>query len=200
MKNPYQYWNEIDAKFSKRKIQAMGPPPTSPLHDLFLHLIMVNGCRGIPEFNALKAAVRHSTCRNLRSDGNFISAGRNPNSTIGWLEDHPSGIGIVDYPLYLKYRDGHTASRMHGYPPTPENISIGTYPLSQPIYLYIKRKHVKAIKGLQQFLYESTSERAISMDGYLVDKGFIPLDDIGRNRARDQAIGLGLISMENLRQ
>jgi phosphate transport system substrate-binding protein len=53
-----------------------------------------------------------------------------------------------------------------------------------------KFAHVGAVKGLQKFLYELTSEHAIGPEGYLVEKGFIPLDDRGRNAARDAALSL----------
>ena len=59
-------------------------------------------------------------------------------------------------------------------------------------------EHAHALPGLQGFLYEFTSERAISPDGYLVtnEVGFVPLDDIGRNRARDMALSLRPLALE----
>jgi phosphate transport system substrate-binding protein len=83
---------------------------------------------------------------------------------------------------------------VEGIFPTTQSIADGTYPFAMPIFLYVKVQHMNAIKGLQQFLYEFTSERAISPDGYLEEKGFVPLDDIGRNRARDRALSLATIS------
>jgi phosphate transport system substrate-binding protein len=54
---------------------------------------------------------------------------------------------------------------------------------------------VPSISGLQQLIYEFTSERAMSPNGYLADTGLVPLDDRGRNRARDHAISLQPLSL-----
>jgi phosphate transport system substrate-binding protein len=95
-----------------------------------------------------------------------------------------------------QYQDVVAANPIDGVAPTHENISMNRYPFSRPLYFYVKTKHVSAVKGLQQFLYEVTSERAIGPDGYLLEKGFFPLDDIGRNHARDRALSLKTIDME----
>jgi phosphate transport system substrate-binding protein len=77
---------------------------------------------------------------------------------------------------------------LYGVLPAPDNIANGRYLFARPIYLYVKSKHVDAVKGLQKFLYEFTSEHVIGPEGYLVEKGFIPLDDRGRNTAHDSAL------------
>jgi hypothetical protein len=48
------------------------------------------------------------------------------------------------------------------------------------------------VPGLQQLVYELTSERSLSPEGYLAEDGLVPLDEQGRNRARDRALALGL--------
>ena len=58
------------------------------------------------------------------------------------------------------------------------------------MYIYVKNRLINEIPGLQAFLYELTAEHTISPDGYLVSRGLVPLDDQGRNQARDMAISL----------
>jgi phosphate transport system substrate-binding protein len=96
--------------------------------------------------------------------------------------------------LYQENDDVIAANAINGVSHTSENISNGRYALARPIYLYAKTKHVDAVKGLQKFLYEFTCEHAIGPDGYLAQKGFVPLDDQGRNSARDAALSLAPIA------
>ena len=113
---------------------------------------------------------------------------------INWLHEHPDAFGIMPFLLYQENNDVNAANDINGVSPTAENITNGRYALARPIYLYVKTKHVDAVKGLQKLLYEFTSEHAIGPDGYLAEKGFIPLDDQGRNSARDAALSLAPIS------
>jgi phosphate transport system substrate-binding protein len=112
---------------------------------------------------------------------------------IKWLRNHPEAFGILPFLRWQENDDIIAANSINGLNPTTETVSNGRYALSRPIYLYVKTKHVDAIKGLQNFLYEFTSEHAIGPDGYLAEKGFIPLDDQRRNSARDSALSLAPI-------
>ena len=122
---------------------------------------------------------------------------------VKWLQEHSNAFGILPFLLWQENDDIIAANTISEFSPTAENITNGRYALARPIYLYVKTKHVDAVKGLQKFLYdldfarfryEFTSEHAIGPDGYLAQKGFIPLDDQERNSARDAALSLAPIS------
>jgi phosphate transport system substrate-binding protein len=192
--NPYNNWNEIHSSLPSSKIKVMGPPPASPSNDAFFELIMEKGCQGFSKVASLQKAKRPRLCQTVRKDGAFIAGSRYENSLVQWLKENPDGFGIARFALLGKNEGIIAANPINGVEPTLESISNGSYPLFRPIFLYVKTKHVDAIKGLQQFLYEFTSEHAIGPEGYLTEKGFIPLDDRGRNRARDMAFSLATIS------
>jgi phosphate transport system substrate-binding protein len=194
VQNPFAKWSEIDPSLPNKKIEIMGPPPTSPVYDAFLELVMAKGCQSSPEIFAQDEAQRFTICRTIRKDGGFVSGSRNEGDLVQWLQDHPEAYGITRFSLLQDNQDVLAGNLIDGVAPTSENIANGSYHFARPIYLYVKTKHVSAVKGLQQFLYEMASERAIGPDGYLADKGCIPLDDIGRNRVRDLALSLATIS------
>ncbi|MGB5690368.1 MAG: substrate-binding domain-containing protein [Woeseiaceae bacterium] len=64
-----------------------------------------------------------------------------------------------------------------GVAPTFDAIANGDYPVSRPLYFYVKKAHVDVIPGLRGFLREFTSERAWGEEGYLSDRGLIPMPD-----------------------
>jgi len=88
----------------------------------------------------------------------FISSVNNDGLMITWLQEHPEAFGILSFLLYQENDDVIAANSINGVSSTAENITNGRYALARPIYLYVKTKHVDAVKGLQKFLYESTSE------------------------------------------
>jgi phosphate transport system substrate-binding protein len=193
-KNTSVVWREIDSALPNVEIKLMGPPPASGTYYAFLDLIMEDGCRAYSKIADLTHARRFEVCRNVRKDDAFVMGIKNDGLMIKWLQEHPEAFGILPFLLWQENDDVVAANSINGVFPTVDNITNGRYALARPIFLYVKTKHVDAVKGLQKFLYEFTSEHAIGPDGYLVEKGFIPLDDRRRNSARDAALSLSPIS------
>jgi phosphate transport system substrate-binding protein len=188
--NPYKKWNSIAASLPPHAIHLMGPSPASTVYDAFLELIMDVGCQFSMDLTALDDISRLAVCQTLRHDDYFIPGARDEQFIIQWLRNNPHAFGIASITLLLENQNSLASNAIDGVFPTLENVSKGIYPLSRSLFLYVKNRHVEAIPGMQQFLYEFTSEHAISPAGYLVEKGFVPLDEGGRNRARDSALSL----------
>jgi phosphate transport system substrate-binding protein len=189
-KNPFIAWNEIDPSLPSQSIKVMGPPYASVFFDAFVELVMENGGTRFPKIAALQENRRHLISRTMRKDGAYVERPRYDNFMLGWLKKNSEALGIMQFSDLEIHSDILKANKIHGILPTSDTISNGTYTLSRPIYLYIKGKHVDAVKGLQKFLYECTSEKAIGPEGYLSETGFIALDDRGRNQARNLALSL----------
>jgi len=175
-------------------IKLMGQPPISGTYDAFAELVMEAGCREFSKVSELSQEQRHTVCRNVRKDDTFEMGIRNDGLMIRWLREHPNAFGILPFLLWQENDDLVAANSINGAFPSVDNITSGRYALARPVYLYVKTKHVDAVNGLQKFLYKFTSEHAIGPDGYLAEKGFIPLDDQRRNSARNFAISLAPIA------
>jgi phosphate transport system substrate-binding protein len=194
VRNRFKRWAEIHPSLPDAEIEIMGPPPTSATYDALLKLVMEPGCETFPKIAALGEGRRFRVCHTLRRDGVFIEGTKNENALIEWLRGHPTAFGIARFSLLRENAGVIAGNLIEGVSPTLDSHSNGSYALSRPVFLYVKKRHVDAIKGLQQFLYEVASERAIGPDGYLAEKSFIPLDNRGRNRVRDLTLSLATIS------
>ena len=125
--------------------------------------------KGEDVFNAVAYAVRE--------DGAYIEAGENDNLIVQKLEANPNALGIFGYSFLEENRDQVQGSSIDGIVPDIESIATGKYPVSRPLYFYIKGAHVGKIPGIQEFAIEWTSNKAIGEDGYLLEKGLIPLSE-----------------------
>ena len=193
--NPYVRWNQIGKELPDMPIEIMSPEPGSPVEDAVVKLLMVKGCKSFPAILLLDEQESFRLCRSFRPySKNFVKALKYTSQMLHWLSQNPNAFIFLPYAVYRDYMDRLMANAVNGVPVTLESISTRAYPLSRPIYLYAKIPHVEAVPGLQKFLYETTSERAIGPEGYLVQKGFIPLDERERNHARDGALSLAPIS------
>jgi phosphate transport system substrate-binding protein len=172
--NPNQNWSDIDPSLPAEKIEVLGPPPTSGTRDAFAELVMLAGCD-----EAVKKA-DEKACTQIREDGAYIEAGENDNLVVQKLEANPAAVGIFGF----SYLDQNSAqikwASIDGVAPAFEAIASGEFPVSRSLYFYVKKEHVGQIPGIEEFVTEFTSDAAWGEDGYLAEKGLIPLPEAER--------------------
>jgi phosphate transport system substrate-binding protein len=182
--NPYVNWSDIDASLPATKIEVLGPPPTSGTRDAFVELVMVEACQ-----DEVKAA-NEKGCPEIREDGAYIEAGENDNLIVQKLEANKNAFGIFGFSFLDQNADKLQGHKVDGVDPTFENIAAGDYKVSRSLFIYAKKEHVGVIPGMAEFIAEYTSEGAWGPDGYLADKGLIPLPDAERASVAESAKSL----------
>ena len=186
--NPYQNWSEIDASLPDQPIQVFGPPPTSGTRDAFVELVMLEGCEEFEAVAALGEDEMEQVCSRMRQDGPFIEAGENDNLIVQRLQADPNALGIFGYSFLYENQDTLNAVAIGGVKPNEETIASGEYGISRPLFFYIKNAHRGVIPGLEEFVQEYVSEAAMGPDGYLSERGLIPLGDEKREQVQNNAL------------
>ena len=177
-------WNEIDPSLPDAKITVMVPPPTSGTRDAWNSLVMEQGLPGeVKEKNK-------KDCEVLREDGAAVEAGENDTLIVQKLEANPKAFGIFGFSYLENNMDKIQAAAIEGVAINLESIQDYSYPISRPLFFYVKKAHIGVIPGLQEYLLEFTSEDAIGPEGYLIDAGLVPLDDESRAKVRTDAKNL----------
>jgi len=162
-------WSDIDPSLPNIKIQVLVPPPTSGTRDAFNELVMTKGCaKEVKEANK-------KDCTLLREDGAAIEAGENDTLIINKIVADPNNFGILGFSYYDANKDKLRAVSINGKSISKETIQDGSYPISRPLYFYVKNQHKGVIPGIDEYIKEFTSKRAISNRGYLTDLGLVPL-------------------------
>ncbi len=182
--NPYLTWADVNSSLPAVKIEVLGPPPTSGTRDAFVELAMEGGCKSVPWIKALKSSDKNqykAICHTIREDGAFIEAGENDNLIVQKLQANPSAFGIFGFSFLDQNKEKVKGATIDSVSPTFDAIAVGDYPVSRPLYFYVKKAHVDVIPGLRGYLREFTSERAWGEEGYLSDRGLIPMPDEERN-------------------
>lgn len=183
--NPYKNWNEIDPSLPSQPITVFGPPPTSGTRDAFVELVMAVGCATFPAIEALEDARKEEVCERMRQDGPFVEAGENDNLIVQRLNADPNAVGIFGYSFLFENSDTLKDIAVDGVPANQETIADGSYPVSRPLYIYVKNAHRGVIPGLDEFLTEYVSEASFGADGYLSERGLIVLPEDQRNTVRE---------------
>lgn len=186
MDNPNVNWSDIDPGLPNAGIEVLGPPPTSGTRDAFLELVMEPGCE--------EAGFNGDTCEaifeELREDGAYVDAGENDNLIVQRLQANPDAVGIFGFSFLDQNADVIKGAEIDGVTPTFDNIASGDYPVSRSLYVYVKAEHVGVIAGMEEFIAEYTSEAAWGDEGYLAERGLIPLPADARATAAQEAQSL----------
>jgi len=180
MPNPYKTWKDVNAALPATKIEVLGPPPTSGTRDAFVELAMEGGCKTFGWIKAMKKKDKQAykaLCHTIREDGAFVEAGENDNLIVQKLTANPTALGIFGFSFLDQNTDKVQGSLVDGTDPSFENIADGKYPVSRSLYFYVKKAHIGKVPGIREFMAEFTSDKAWGEEGYLTEKGLIPLSD-----------------------
>jgi phosphate transport system substrate-binding protein len=169
--NPYKTWNQINPDLPNIKIDILSPPPTSGTRDAFVELVMHKTCKkdyGLPK----KGANGYKTmCSSLREDGHVTEVGENDNVVIMKLTAEKQRFGIFGFSFLDNNRDKVQGAVVNGVDVDFETIADGTYPISRPLYYYIKKEHIGKIPGIQA--YDDLFKRMAEPEGRLEELGLI---------------------------
>ena len=194
--NPYKTWKDVNPALPAKTIEVLGPPPTSGTRDAFVELAMEGGAKKFAWIKALKKTDKKkykAVAHTIREDGAYVEAGENDNLIVQKLDANPNSIGIFGFSFLDQNTDKVQGSFVDGVQPTFDAIADGKYPVSRPLFFYVKKAHVGVIPGIQEYLEEFTAEKTWGEDGYLADKGMIPMPDAERSKFRANIMNLQIL-------
>ena len=183
-RNPYgrpntaRTWKDVNPALPAMPILVYGPPSTSGTRDALRELILVKGCDADPAMAALKGsdAARHDAiCGEVREDGGYVDAGENDNLIVQKIEANPKAIGIFGFSYLEENADRLRGLTMNGVQPSYQTISDFSYPGARPLYIYVKKAHLRAIPGLKAYVTEWS--RLWGKDGSLARLGMVVAPD-----------------------
>lgn len=170
VKNPYKLWSDINKNLPKIPIKVLGPPSSSGTKDSFLELAFKKGC------NSLNIK-DENICTSIRQDGAWIISGEDDHLIITKVENSSDLIGILGYNFYIENKEKLQAISINSISATEDNILSNKYNLSRPLYMYFKTEHILLEPTLLKFLNFILTNNILGFNGYLAEKGLIPITD-----------------------
>ncbi|SCA57195.1 Phosphate ABC transporter, periplasmic phosphate-binding protein PstS [Candidatus Terasakiella magnetica] len=190
--NPHTKWSHIDSSLPDKTIQVFGPPPTSGTRDVFVEEVMIKGCQSAAHQDLKDTSKQMHLCGEMREDGIYVEAGEDDDLIVRRLKNNPNALGVLGYNA-LERRNGLIESlSVEGVKPDFDSILDGSYPLSRPLFLYVKNEHINALPQISDYVDEFMSMGAVGNEGYLVEKGLIPIQDEQGNALKSRALKLSV--------
>ena len=197
--NPYKNWSDVNPSLPKEPILVYGPAPNHGTRDAYVELVLDPACEKQPEIKALDKAEKKKACQAVREDGAWVEVSENYTVIQQKITSNPAALGIITFSYLDQNRDKVKAAPVDGVIATYDNIAANKYPVSRPLFFYIKKQHVAMIPGMKEYIAEFTSDKAWGKEGYLADKGLIASPDAQRKEQAANAKALGELKIGDLK-
>jgi phosphate transport system substrate-binding protein len=198
--NTAKNWSDVNPSLPAIPILVYGPPSTSGTRDALAELILTKGCDSDPAMKALKDSDKDKhkeVCTKVREDGAYVDAGENDNLIVQKVSANPKAIGVFGFSFLEENMSKLKGITMDGVAPTYATVSDFSYPGARPLYIYVKAAHVKAIKGLKEFVAAFAANWG--PDGLLQKRGMVVAPEDVRTKNAAVAKDLTLLNPADLK-
>ncbi|WP_195820330.1 substrate-binding domain-containing protein [Roseobacter sp. MH60115] len=177
--NPYTTWDQVNPEFPAQPIQAFVPGTKHGTREVFEDKVILAGCEATGDFEAFKAAngddkkAAEKACIGLRTDGKSVDIDGDYTETLARIESNKDGIGVFGLAFYENNTNKLQVATMSGITPSTESIATGEYPVSRPLFFYVKKAHIGVIPGLKEFAEFFVADEIAGPDGPLSEYGLV---------------------------
>lgn len=183
-------WQDINADLPDWEIAAYIPGGKHGTREVFEEKLMAEGCKTSGAFDAMKAAgmddrAANVACIAVRKDGKAVDIDGDYSETLARIISNKTGIGVFGLAFYENNADRLKVATVNNITPTVETIASGEYPVSRPLYFYVKKAHLGVVPGLREYVEFFLSDQMIGPDGPLADYGLVAAPDEEREAQRN---------------
>ena len=186
--NPNMDWSDVNAAFASQPIMAFIPGTKHGTREVFEEKVLLQGCEDTGAMEAMMEQgmdedAAEAACMAVRTDGLSVDIDGDYTETLARIEADSNGIGVFGLSFYENNTDKLQVATMNGVVPTTESIAEGEYPVSRPLYFYIKAAHIGVIPGLQEFAGFFVADELAGPDGPLAAYGLVSDPELGETQA-----------------
>ncbi len=176
--NPHTQWADFNSDLPASDILAFIPGTKHGTREVFEEKVIAAGCEATGAFEAMMAAGMseddaEDACLEVRTDGKSVDIDGDYTETLARIDANANGIGVFGLAFYENNTDKLKVATMSGIAPSTESIASGEYPVSRPLFFYIKKAHIGVIPGLQEFAGFFVSNEIAGPDGPLAQYGLV---------------------------
>lgn len=193
--NTVKTWKEVNPSLPDTPIVAFIPGEKHGTREVFEEKILHAGCKatGADKLHLAKAEgkddadkkkVADKACNKVRKDGAAVDIDGDYTETLARIDSNKQGIGVFGLSFYENNKDKLKVATISGVEPSVETVATGKYPVSRPLFFYVKKAHLGVIPGLKEYVEFFTSDKLLSADGPLVEYGLVPLPDAERSEVQ----------------
>jgi phosphate transport system substrate-binding protein len=189
--NPNKTWKDVNPNLPAWKIVAFIPGEKHGTREVFEEKVLIKGCEAVGGLkiniaSGLDEKAAGKACAKVRKDGGAVDIDGDYTETLARLQSNPESIGVFGLAFYENNTDKLKVATMSGVVPSVETIAAGKYPVSRPLFFYVKKDHIGVIPGLKEYVEFFVSDKMIGPEGPLAEYGLVPLPDDERSAVQKE--------------
>ncbi|MCK0148519.1 substrate-binding domain-containing protein [Marivita sp. S6314] len=195
--NPHTQWADVNAALPAVEIAAFIPGTKHGTREVFEEKVLLKGCE---DSGALQAMLdsgmseddAEHACMSVRTDGRSVDIDGDYTETLARIDSNANGVGVFGLAFYENNTDKLKVATMSGVAPTTDTIASGEYPVSRPLFFYIKKAHIGVIPGLKEFAGFFVADELAGPSGPLAQYGLVSDPELATTQkmiADEQTIG-----------
>ncbi len=192
--NPNSKWNQVNPALPDWDIAAFIPGEKHGTREVFEEKLMVAGCKALGGVEAAKAGglddkAAEQACKAVRKDGKAVDIDGDYTETLARIDSNKQGVGVFGLSFYENNADKLKVATVGGVTPSVDTVASGEYPVSRPLFFYVKKAHLGVVPGLKDYVEFFLDEQMVGPDGPLAEYGLVPSPDAERQEQRDAFAG-----------
>ena len=196
--NTYAAWNEVDAALPTQPILMFIPGTKHGTREVFDTKVIIAGCKETGAYDLFlavaggkddkeKGSAAEKACMELRTDGKSVDIDGDYTETLARIDADKTAIGVFGLSFYQNNTDKLRVATMNGVVPTAESIAAAEYPVSRPLFFYVKKAHLGMIPGLKEYITFFMSDEIAGPDGPLAAYGLVSDPELAATQAMVEA-------------
>ena len=199
VENPYTNWSDIDGSLPNVEIQAFIPGTKHGTREVFEEKVILAGCEVSGAMEAMTDMgmdedAAEDACMSVRADGRAVDIDGDYTETLARIDANTQGVGVFGLAFYENNTDKLKVATMGGVSPSTETISTVEYPVSRPLYFYIKGAHIGVIPGLKEYAQFFVADEIAGPDGPLAEYGLVSDPELAETQMKienEETMGSG---------
>jgi phosphate transport system substrate-binding protein len=196
--NPYNAWSDLNADLPFAEILAFIPGTKHGTREVFEEKVLLQGCEDTGAMKAMMDAGMseddtEDACMAVRTDGKSVDIDGDYTETLARIDANSNGVGVFGLAFYENNTDKLKVATMGGVEPTTASIASGEYPVSRPLFFYIKKAHIGVIPGLKEYAEFFVSDDIAGGSGPLANYGLVSDPELAKTQemiANEQTMGM----------
>jgi len=187
--NPHTRWAQVNPGLPDSEILAFIPGTKHGTREVFEEKVIAVGCKATGAFEAMMAGGlsqddAEDACLTVASDGRTVDIDGDYTETLASIEANTTGIGVFGLAFYENNTDTLKVATMAGVAPSTDAIASGEYPVSRPLYFYVKAAHIGVVPGVKDYAEFFVSDDMAGPDGPLADYGLVSDPELAATQER----------------
>ncbi|VVT29774.1 Phosphate-binding protein PstS [Roseovarius sp. EC-HK134] len=186
--NTNKVWSDVRVDLPGDEILAFVPGTKHGTREVFDEKVIIAGCEENGTYDLHLAAnggdekAAEKACMALRTDGVSIDIDGDYTETLARVDANKNGIGVFGLSFYQNNTDKLQVATMGGVVPSVESIASGEYPVSRPLFFYVKNAHLDVIPGMQEYIEFFVSDEISGPDGPLSAYGLVSDPELAKTQ------------------